>query len=52
MREARKTQPGLTESWLDLDHAKELQAISGLLDEHPTIQELVLQDLRRAAGSG
>ena len=51
MRVARKTQPGLTESWLDLGHAKELQAISGLLDEHPTIQELVLQDLRVAAGS-
>jgi IS5 family transposase len=51
MREARKTQPSLTESWLDLGHAKELQAISGLLDEHPTIAELVLQDLRRATGS-
>jgi len=51
MREARKTQPGLTETWLDLDHAKELQAISALLDEHPTIAELVLQDLRRASGS-
>jgi transposase, IS5 family len=51
MREARKTQPSLTESWLDLDHAKELQAISRLLDEHPTIAELVLQDLRRVAGS-
>jgi transposase, IS5 family len=52
MREARKTQPSLTESWLDLGHAKELQAISRLLDEHPTIQELVLQDLRLAARSG
>ena len=51
MREARKTQPGLTETWLDLDHAKELQAISLLLDEHPTIAELVLQDLRRVSGS-
>ena len=51
MREARKTQPSLTESWLDLDHAKELQAISRLLDEHPTIAELLLQDLRRVAGS-
>jgi transposase, IS5 family len=51
MREARKTQPSLTESWLDLDHAKELQTISRLLDEHPTIAERVLQDLRRVAGS-
>lgn len=50
MRQARKTQPSLPESWLDLDHAKELQAISRLLDAHPTIEELVLQDLRRAAG--
>ncbi len=45
MRETRKTQPGLRENWLDLDHAAELQAVSQLLDEHPRIEELVLQDL-------
>jgi hypothetical protein len=35
MREARKTQGILCETWLDLDHSRELQAISRLLDEHP-----------------
>jgi len=51
MRKARKIQPNLPESWLDLDHAKELQEVSRLLDEHPKIDELVLQDLREATGS-
>jgi IS5 family transposase len=51
MRKARKTQPHLTENWLDADHAKELQEVSRLLDEHPRINELVLQDLREATGS-
>jgi IS5 family transposase len=51
MREAQKTQPSLREHWLDLDHAAELQAISRLLDDHPRIEELVLQDLRAAGHS-
>ncbi len=51
MRKAQKTQPSLRENWLDLDHATELQAISLLLDEHPRIEELVLQDLRQACCS-
>jgi IS5 family transposase len=51
MREARKTQDTLRENWLELDHAQELQAISRLLDEHPKVAELVLQDLRAASGS-
>jgi IS5 family transposase len=51
MRESRKTQPSLRETWLDLDHAAELQAISRLLDEHPRIEELVLQDLCAACHS-
>jgi IS5 family transposase len=51
MREARKTQHSLRETWLDLDHAKELQAISHLLDDHPRIADLVLQDLRTASKS-
>jgi hypothetical protein len=46
MREARKIQYSLRENWLDLDHAKELQAMSRLLDSHPKVAELVLQDLR------
>jgi IS5 family transposase len=49
MREARKIQSTLRESWLDLDHAKELEAMSRVLDDHPTIAQLVWQDLRGAA---
>ena len=33
MRENHRFQPTLTEPWLDLPHAKELKAISGLLDQ-------------------
>jgi IS5 family transposase len=51
MREARKTQPTLRETWLDLDHAKELEAISRVLDDNPKIAELVWQDLQAAGGS-
>lgn len=45
MRQARSKQLNLSADWLAFDHAKELQAIAGLLDEHPTIGELVWQDL-------
>jgi transposase, IS5 family len=51
MREARKTQDSLRETWLDLDHAKELEAMSRVLDANPTVAELVLQDLRAATRS-
>lgn len=51
MREARKTQHTLRETWLDLDHAKELAAMSRVLDDNPMIAELVLQDLRAASAS-
>jgi IS5 family transposase len=51
MREARKTQHSLRENWLDLGHAAELRTISELLDNHPRIEELVLQDLRAACHS-
>jgi IS5 family transposase len=51
MREAHKAQYSLRETWLDLDHAKELEAMSRVLDDNPTVAELVLQDLRRAARS-
>lgn len=51
MREARKTQYSLRETWLDLDHAKELESMSRVLDDNPTIAELVWQDLRAATGS-
>ena len=45
MRQAREKQLSLSADWLPFDHAKELQAIAGLLDEHPTVAELVWQDL-------
>jgi len=45
MRQTRDSQPSLTYPWLDLDHAQELKALSDLLSKHPTILELVLQDL-------
>lgn len=51
MREARKTQSSLRETWLDLDHAQELQAMARVLDDNPMIAELVWQDLRAASGS-
>jgi len=51
MREARTTQPSLRENWLSLEPSRELQTMSRLLDEHPTIEELVLQDLRAAAAA-
>jgi IS5 family transposase len=51
MREAHKTQHSLRETWLNLDHAKELAAMSHVLDDHPTVAEQVLQDLRGATGS-
>ena len=55
MRENHKTQPTLTEPWLDLPHAKELKAISDLLDQHPMLGTLVAQDVsigssKRCAG--
>ena len=51
MREARKIQDSLRETWLDLDHAKELKAMSRVLDDNPTVAELVLQDLRAVGNS-
>lgn len=48
MRETHRIQPTLTEPWLDLPHAKELKAISDLLDQHPMLGALVAQDISRA----
>ena len=47
MRKACSSQVPLAFQWLELDHAKELQTVSGLLAQHPKIAELVLQDLRK-----
>lgn len=51
MRTTHHQQPSLIEPWLDLDHSKELETISRILDEHPQINELILHDLQQAAGS-
>lgn len=51
MREARKTQGTLCETWLDVDHAKELAAMSRVLNDNPTVATLVWQDLRAASGT-
>jgi IS5 family transposase len=45
MRQAHQKQLNLVADWLAFDHAKELQAIAGLLDEYPTVADLVWQDL-------
>ncbi len=49
MRKARDFQPNLTYRWLDLDHAKELQTLADLIDDHPKIADLIWQDLTRDA---
>lgn len=51
MRKLTTIQPALLEPWLDVEHAKELRAISEMLDQHPQIQELILQDLQQASGA-
>lgn len=49
MRKTHRFQVSLTESWIDLGHAKEYAVISHLLDQKPKMAELVLQDLRGSA---
>ena len=48
MRKPINPQPNLREPWLELEHARELETISSLLDAHPKLNELVLQDLSKA----
>jgi len=45
MREDHRIQRTLTESWLELPYAKELEAIDRLLIDQPTIGKLAAQDL-------
>ena len=45
MRKKHRIQRALTEAWLDLPYAKELEAIDDLLTSQPTIGELAAQDL-------
>lgn len=46
MRKTINPQPSLREPWLELEHARELEAISSVLNAHPKFNELVLQDLK------
>lgn len=47
MRQKHRIQRALTETWLDLPYAKELEVIDDLLASQPTIGELAAQDLIR-----
>jgi len=47
MRQKHRIQRALTETWLDLPYAKELEVIDDLLTSQPTIGELAAQDLVR-----
>ena len=51
MRKTHTSQPSLQEAWLDVEHAKELRTVSAILDGHPRINELILQDLQAAFGA-
>ena len=51
MREAYRHQCSLSESWLDVEHSRELKVISGLLDADREIYELAWADLRSASVS-
>jgi len=48
VRRSYRLQPSLTETWLDVEHAQELKAISGLLDADRSIYDLALEDLTRS----
>jgi transposase, IS5 family len=55
MRKKNQKQMPLMITSIDHPHAEELEGISGILDEHPIINEWVLQDLSKAVrhpGSG
>ena len=45
MRKTINPQPSLREPWLELEHARELETISSLLDAHP--RELKMLPLPR-----
>jgi IS5 family transposase len=45
MRKTHRIQPTLQEPWLDMPHAKELRAISRLLEDNRMLGRLVAQDI-------
>lgn len=50
MRKTHKSQSSLLEPYLEVEHARELEAISEVLDRLPHLNDLVLQDLRNVGG--
>jgi IS5 family transposase len=52
MRKTHKSQSSLLEPYLEVEHARELETISSVLDDLPQLNDLVLQDLGNVVGSG
>lgn len=52
MRKTHKSQSSLLEPYLEVEHARELETISSVLDDLPQLNELVLQDLGNEGGRG
>jgi len=52
MRKTHKSQSSLLEPYLEVEHARELEAISSVLDELPHLNDLVLQDLGNEGDAG
>jgi len=52
MRKTHKNQSSLLEPYLEVEHARELEAISSVLDDLPQLNDLVLQDLGNEGGRG
>jgi IS5 family transposase len=50
MRKTHKSQSSLLEPYLEVEHARELETISEVLDGLPKLNELVLKDLRNVSG--
>jgi len=49
MRIARKSQPTLEEPWIDCAHARELEAVSRILDDNPELSQMVGRDIGQGA---
>jgi IS5 family transposase len=52
MRKTHKSQSSLLEAYLEVEHARELETISEILDGLPHLNELVLKELGKVSGVG
>ena len=50
MRKTHKSQASLLEPYLEVEHARELETISAVLDGLPQLNELILEDLGSVSG--